>query len=182
MKYDERRKLLQDIAHACTGDDHSVTIELTDAPELYDDATQQEFVPEAASLLYAREYDPVAGAWGYLTRVEFFQAVGSDPGAMVRRCVFTSADRQRLTPPWVIALLWEYCPSWYNPEPPEQGMPLPNSRPRRLTLVVPLRPGVPLSRPLCQDTRYTGTAMGVCSRDRAHRGIHRDTEQDLEWW
>lgn len=180
MKYSERRELLHDIAHTRNGDDHTVTIELTNAPELYDDATQQEFTAEAASLFYARELQ--GDTWGYLTRIEFFQTVGTEPGSMVRRCVFTSANRKRKTPPWVVALLWEYCPSWYVPEPPEMAMPLLNHRPRRLSLVTPLRPLAPLPRKVCEDTQYTGSAMGVCDRDKHHRGIHRDPGQGLEWW
>lgn len=177
MRYDERRKLLHDIVHARSGDDHNVTIELDDVPDLIDDLTQQPFRPQAASLLYCRERQ--GEAWGYLTRIEFFSAVGSEPGNMVRRCVYTSADRRRLTPAWVIALLWEYCPSWYVPEPQEQGMPLINSRPRRLALVVPLRPLSPVPRLEC-GAPNGGTAE--CRRELDHKGIHRDPEQDVEWW
>lgn len=177
MKYAERRKLLKDVFHGRSGDDHSVTVELADTPDLIDDLTQHPFRPEAASLLYCRERQ--GDAWGYLTRIEFFATIGTTPGNMVRRCVFTSADRKRLTPPWVIALLWEYCPSWYVPEPAEQGMPLLNSRPRRLAEVVPLRPLAAVPRLLC-GAPNGGTAE--CDRELDHKGIHRDKGLDVEWW
>lgn len=185
MRYDERKALLKEIGHAQNGDDYTITVELHDAPEVVDDTGQPTwFVPESATLLYSREYDPVAGAWGYLTRIELLRTTGGNPA--LQKASYTSADRHRLTPPWAVALLWEYCPMWYDPT--ADSMPPLNTRQRRLEAVTRLhlveQPAQALRVLHAVPEGRCGMENGgtaVCRRFAAHEGKHYDTAQDVEW-